>query len=223
LSTQAGKSLKEQNRWQLWLVIAANVVAFYFVLQSDVLSTAGLKGIFATVSNLLPIGLAIVVTTVLNGILKSNVKDRIVFLRWKDTLPGHRAFSKHGPADPRIDMAVLKKLCANKLPTDPADQNRTWYRMYKSVEHHPSVSQVHKDFLLTRDYAGFAAIFLIVFGTAAMLVVQSWRISLGYCAALLFQWLIVRHAASTYGIRFTQTVLAEKFAAAPGKGRGAAS
>jgi hypothetical protein len=222
LSAPAGKSLKEQNRWQLWLVIAANVVAFYFVLQSDVLSTAGLKGIFATVSNLLPIGLAIVVTTVLNGILKSNVKDRIVFLRWKDTLPGHRAFSKYGPADPRIDMAALKKLCANKLPTDPADQNRTWYRLYKSVEHHPSVSQVHKDFLLTRDYAGFAAIFLIVFGTAAVLAVQSWRISLGYCAALLFQWLIVRHAASTYGIRFTQTVLAEKSAAAPGKGRGAA-
>jgi len=58
LSAPAAKSLKEQNRWQLWLVVAANVVVFYFVLQSDALSTAGFKGIFATVSNLLPIGLA---------------------------------------------------------------------------------------------------------------------------------------------------------------------
>jgi hypothetical protein len=115
LSAPAGKSLKEQNRWQLWLILAANVVAFYFVLQSDVLSTAGLKGIFATVSNLLPIGLAIVVTTVLNGVLKSSVKDRLVFLRWKDALPGHRAFSEYGPADPRIDMAALKKLNAVEM------------------------------------------------------------------------------------------------------------
>lgn len=219
MSAPAAKSLKEQNRWQLWLVVAANVVVFYFVLQSDALSTAGFKGIFATVSNLLPIGLAIVVTTVLNGVLPSNAKDRLVFLRWKETLPGHRAFSKYGPADPRVDMAALKKLSANKLPSDPAEQNRTWYRLYKSVEHHPSVSQVHKDFLLTRDYAGFAAIFLVASGTATVVVVQSWRVSLGYCVALLLQLLIVRHAASTYGIRFTQTVLAEK-SAAPGKGRG---
>src|SRR5262249_46153828 len=187
------------------------------------LSTDGLKGMFATASNLLPIGLAIVVTTVFNGVLTSNIKDRLVFLRWKETLPGHRAFSQYGPADPRIDMATLKKLCGNRLPSDPAEQNRTWYRLYNSVEHHPSVSQVHKDFLLTRDYAGFAAILFIVFGAAAVVVVQSWRISLGYCAALLLQWLIVRHAASTYGIRFAQTVLAEKSAAVPGKGRGAAS
>ena len=220
MSAPAGKSLKEQNRWQLWLVIAANVVALYFVLQSDVLSTAGLKGIFATVSNLLPIGLAIVVTTVLNGVLRSNVKDRLVFLRWKDTLPGHRAFSEYGPADPRVDMVALTKLCANKLPSDPSDQNRTWYRLYKSVEHHPAISQVHKDFLLTRDYAGFAVIFLVVFGSTALIVVQSWLMSLGYCAALFLQWVIVRHAASIYGIRFTQTVLAEK-SAAPGKGRAA--
>jgi len=220
LNAPAGKSLKEQNRWQLWLVIAANVVVFYFVLQSDTLGTAGLKGILATVSNLLPIGLAIVVTTVLNGVLTSNAKERLVFLRWNDTLPGHRAFSEYGPADPRVDMVALKKLCGSKLPSDPAEQNRTWYRLYKSVEHHPAVSQVHKDFLLTRDYAGFAAIFLVVFGSTALVVVQSWRMSLGYCVVLLLQLLIVRHAASTYGIRFTQTVLAEK-SAAPGKGRGA--
>jgi hypothetical protein len=220
LSAPAGKSLKDQNRWQLWLVIAANVVAFYFVLQADTLSTVGLKGLFASVSNLLPIGLAIVVTTVLNGVLKSSAKDRLVFLRWKEALPGHRAFSAHGPADPRIDMAAVKKLCGNKLPSDPAEQNLMWYRLYKSVEHHPSVSHVHKEFLLTRDYAGFAAIFFVAFGVAAMLTVQSWRISLCYCAALFLQWLVVRHAASTYGIRFTQTVLAEK-SAAPGKARGA--
>jgi len=209
----AAKSLKDQNRWQLWLVIVANVVAFYVVLQYDVLSTAGFKAMFATVSNLLPIGLAIVVTTVLNGILSSSAKERLVFLRWNQTLPGHRAFSKHGPADSRIDMTAVAALCGGNVPSDPAEQNRTWYRLYKSVEHHPSVSQVHKDFLLTRDYAGFAAIFLVVFGITAVSFVQSWRMALGYCAALALQFLIVRHAAATYGVRFTQTVLAEKSAA----------
>jgi hypothetical protein len=221
-TSAAGKSLKEQNRLQLWLVIAANVVVFYFVLQWDTLSTDGLRGLFATVSNLLPIGLATAVTTVLNGVLTARTKERLVFLRWRNALPGHRAFSEYGPADPKVDMAALKKLCGNKLPSDPAEQNLTWFSLYKSVENHPAITQVHKDYLLTRDYAGFAAIFLVVFGATAVAVVQSWRVSLGYCGVLLIQFLIVRHSARTYGIQFIQTVLAQK-SAAPAKRRGASA
>ncbi len=31
----AGKSLKDQNRWQLWLILAANVVALLAVQNAD--------------------------------------------------------------------------------------------------------------------------------------------------------------------------------------------
>jgi hypothetical protein len=153
---KAAKSLKEQNRWQLWLTTAANAVALYAVCQSDAFAAQGFRALFDQASNLLPVGLAVVVTTVANGLLPSAVKDRLVFLRWRHALPGHRAFSRSAPSDPRIDMARLKRALGNKLPADPEQENRTWYRLYKEVETKPAVRQVHQDFLLMRDYAGMA-------------------------------------------------------------------
>jgi len=32
------------------------------------------------------------------------------------------------------------------LPTDPVEQNRTWYRMYKSIENDLAVRQAHRDY-----------------------------------------------------------------------------
>ena len=105
-----------------------------------------------------------IVTTVANGLISAEAKARLVFLRWRHALPGHRAFSKYAASDPRIDVAKLKKVCGNKFPEDPVEQNRTWYRLYKAVEGNPSVVQVQRDFLLMRDYAALAALFAVVFG-----------------------------------------------------------
>jgi hypothetical protein len=91
-------------------------VVFYTVVQSGAIATAGWKGIFTATSNLLPIGFAFIVTSVTNGLLSANMKARLVFLRWMYALPGHRAFSKYALADPRIDLARLKKSLGNKLP-----------------------------------------------------------------------------------------------------------
>jgi hypothetical protein len=55
------KSLKDQNRWQLWLTIAANALVFYAVAQSEVFATSGLKGLVTEATNLLPVSLAIVI------------------------------------------------------------------------------------------------------------------------------------------------------------------
>ena len=32
---EGGKSLKEQNRWQLWIIVAANALFLYGVIQAD--------------------------------------------------------------------------------------------------------------------------------------------------------------------------------------------
>jgi hypothetical protein len=74
----------------------------------------------------------------------------------------------------------------------------------------PAVQQVHRDFLLLRDYAGLAALFLIGFGAAALFVVAPWKVLAFYRGFLIIQFLVVRHAAATYGIRFVCTVLAQK-------------
>src|SRR5712671_5918274 len=56
---------------------------------------------------------------IVNGLLSAETKARLVFLRMKDALPGHRAFSKYAASDPRVDISNLKKICGNKFPDDP--------------------------------------------------------------------------------------------------------
>ncbi len=214
-TTAPAKSLKEGNRVYVGLVIAANLLVLYTVAQTGTISVAGLKALFTEATNLFPVGIAFIIATVANGLLSADMKHRLVFLRWKNVLPGHRAFSEYAAADPRIDLDKLKKACGNKFPEDPVEQNRQWYGLYKTVENYPSVLQVQGDFLLTRDYAALAALFLVVFGAVALIFVPSWQVSLGYCFFLVVQFVAVRQAASTYGIRFVKTVLAEK-AAKPG-------
>jgi hypothetical protein len=208
------KSLKEGNRVYVGLIVIVNALLLYAVAQESTISIIGLKALFTESTNLLPVGFALIVTTVANGLLSADTKGRLVFLRWKHTLPGHRAFSKYAASDPRIDMAKLKKACGSAFPDDPVDQNRTWYRLYKTVEGNPSVLQVQRDFLLMRDYAGLAALFVVAFGAVALVAISSWRVSLTYCLFLLVQFVLVRQAASTYGARFVTTVMAETAATA---------
>lgn len=204
------QKLKEQNRRQLWLIIAANAVVFYAACQWSTFELSGIKAALTGAANLLPVSLAVVVTTIANGILNSATKERLVFLRWKDVLPGHRAFSVHAKADPRIDFTRLQRACGNKVPSDPKEQNSLWYRFYLEVQDVPAVLQVHRDYLLLRDYTGLAALFLVGFGIAALFLVAPWKAFGVYFGVLLLQLIVVRHAAATYGVRFVCTVPAQK-------------
>jgi hypothetical protein len=206
----SSQKLKEQNRRQLWLVIAVNAVVFYGASQWETFELSGLKAALASAANLLPVGVAVVVTTVADGLLSSRMKERLVFLRWHHALPGHRSFSVYAKADPRIDFTRLERACGNKVPTAPEDQNSLWYRFYLEVQDVPAVQQVHRDFLLLRDYTGLAALFLIGLGIAALFLVAPWKAFGAYLGILVLQLIVVRQAAATYGVRFVCTVLAQK-------------
>jgi hypothetical protein len=144
------------------------------------------------------------------GLLSADLKARLVFLRWKRALPGHRAFSVYAKKGPRIDFVRLQRALGNKLPADPEAENAAWYRFYLEVQNVPAVQQVHRDFLLLRDYTGLATLFLIGFGLAAFIVVATWKVFTFYLGFLVIQLIVVRHSAATYGIRFVCTVLAQK-------------
>lgn len=209
---EAGKSLKEQNRWQLWIIVAANSLFLYGVVQVNAITAAGVRRAFTDAQNLVPVGLALVIATVLNGLLSPDMKVRLVFLRWRHALPGHRAFSKYAVRDPRITVSALEKLYGSPLPVDPVEQNRAWYRLYRTVENDPAVRQVHRDFLLLRDYTGLCAVFIAFYGAAGLYTIPSMKTGLIYLLALAGQYLVVRQAASTYGIRMVTTVLARRAA-----------
>jgi len=206
------KSLKEQNRWQIAIVVVVNSLFLYGVVQANAIELDGFRSIFSDAQKLVPVGCAVVIATVLNGILNADAKARLVFLRWYDALPGHRAFSEYASADPRIDLAALTKMQGFVFPVDPRDQNRAWYRIYKTVENEPAVVQVHRDFLLLRDYTGLSALFIVFYGAAGLYAIPSTKISAIYLLLLILQYCVVRQAASHYGIRLVTTVLAQKTA-----------
>lgn len=206
------KSLKEQNRWQIWLIVAANSLFLYGVVQANAIEVLGLSAIFKNVGNLLPVGIALIAATVLNGLLSANTKATLVFLRWQNALPGHRAFSQYAKSDPRIDLDALGQLHGSPLPNDPVEQNRVWFRMYKTVENTPAVLQVHRDFLLLRDYTGLAVLFVVFFGAVGVYAIETSKTAGLYLVLLVIQYLFVRQAASNYGIRMVTTVLSEKVA-----------
>lgn len=207
---ETGKPLKDQYRWQLWIIVAINTLFLYGVAQANAIKVDGLRAIFIGAQNLLPVGVALIVATVLNGLLSADAKGRVVFLRWHHALPGHRAFNELAARDPRIDVAVLEKIHGGPLPTDPVEQNRTWYRMYKSIENDPAVRQAHRDYLFMRDYTGLCTVFIFLYGAVGMFTIPSMRVGLMYLAVLAAQFMLVRQAACNYGTRFVTTVLARK-------------
>ena len=211
-SGESGKSLKDQNRWQLWIIVAANSLFLYGVVQANAIKVAGLRAAFKDAQNLVPVGLALVIATVLNGLVSADMKARLVFLRWHHALPGHRAFSKYAGRDPRIDLSALEKLHGSPLPVEPVEQNRAWYRIYKTVENDHAVRQVHGDFLLLRDYTGICAVFIVLYGAAGLYTIPSMKIGLIYLLVLVAQYLLVRQSAANYGIRLVTTVLARRAA-----------
>jgi hypothetical protein len=209
--------LKDQNKPQLWLAMAANAVAIYAAAQWTDVTAFGLRGLLHGVIHLLPVGLAVLFTTVATSLIDVETKYRLVFLRWRHALPGHRAFTEYGPRDPRVDMSKVERLLGNKLPSDPDEQNAVWYGLFKRVENEPPVLGVHRDFLLLRDYAALAALFVPVFGGAAAFAVRPPAVLAVYMGLLLLQLFIVRAAASNCGKRFVATVLAEASSICPPK------
>lgn len=216
------KSLKDQNRAALWTTIAVNLAALYGFSQYEAVSTAGLKGLVAGATGLVPMAVALIATTLANGFLSAETKARLVFLRWRHALPGHRAFSVFAVSDPRINVEALRKLLGKDWPTTPEDENRAWYRFFKETENDPVILWAHREFLFTRDYAGFAVLFLVMFGAAAAFTVRPASVLAVYLAFLVLQLVIARHVAATYGNRLVCTVLARRGATpvkAPVSGR----
>lgn len=209
----SSKSLKDQNRWHLWLLIAVNSAAFYAALNFSGFESLGFRALIGSATQLLPVGLAAVLTTVANGLLSADMKARLVFLRWHHPLPGNRAFSRYAQQDPRIDQVRLAQLVDMNSMSTPEVENAAWYRLYKEVQNDPSVQHVHREFLLLRDYVGLSALFLIGFGGVALFTAEPVRVSIVYSLLLAAQFMVVRHAAATYGIRLVTTVLAIKSSA----------
>lgn len=205
----AKKLLKAQNQIYLWGFILLNAAAMiwaYLGLELDVtqLISAGGKKSGAPVLA----GLASpVVVAVLNAVLSSQQKAKLIFWRWRDALPGHRAFTELGPQDPRVDMKALAARIGTP-PETPREQNLAWYALLK--KHEPAsvlIAEYHRLFLLMRDLATIAFLFFLC-AIVALPVATTPSIALSYAAVCAGVYLLLRLSAVHQGEALVTNVLA---------------
>lgn len=218
LSNESGSkllptSLKASNQNLLAIVLIANLAVFYLLASSGALLAGEFRALIDQWQTMLPAALVLVLVGIANAQLSPLAKARVVFWRWLHPLPGAEAFTTHGPADARVDMAALAQ-GHGPLPTDPAAQNKLWYRLYKTVENEPSVLQAHREYLFARDYAAIALLLVPLLGAAGFVLFDLRSTAIIYVALLVIQYLLVQRAASGHGVSLVTNVLALKGAGA---------
>lgn len=143
---------------------------------------------------------------VLVYILPVGIKHRIIFLRWRNPLPGCRVFTVLCRHDDRIVIDDLIKEYG-QLPTAPDKQNSLWYKIYKSKQEDVVVRSSHGRWLLFRDLFSIGIILsvpsiLYTFWFASTRTAILFAIS--YLTLLAALWICARNT----GTRFTCNVLA---------------
>lgn len=182
-------------------LVASNGMSTFWVSIRDRISELGARG--SLFCFLTPLVLAVAC-----GLLPASWKATLVFWRFRNALPGCRAFSEFAKRDPRIDESLLLKQL-DKVPSSARDENATWYRWYKVVQDHVIVKESHKQFLLNRDLTGIAFLFCI-FGTPALIPAGSSVLNTCvYAAITTLQFIILSVVARNHGNRFVCNVMAE--------------
>lgn len=196
--------LKAQNVTWIWAVVAADALALAAVAFPSSLDQAAslLAG-----SRIAGVAIAPVIVLLLTSLLPSDVKASLVYWRVSEVLPGHRAFSVHAHADPRVDVDGLRAK-VGEFPASPREQNTLWYRLFKEVDGKPEVAQAHRHFLLFRDVAALSLLLLVV-AAIALQFLEASSSSVWFAAALLaVQYLATATAARFHGVRLVRNVLA---------------
>lgn len=205
MKNSSERSLKSLNMKWLVLLAVADVLAVLFFVAPELIKGVSLTQIGA--GRVLTTTVMPVVVLLIINVLPHNVKSALVYWKPFGVLPGTEAFTKYGPADPRIDMAELERN-VGALPTDPAGQNAKWFKLYKPIQNEPEVAEAHKLFLMYRDMA-VMSLALIVLVPAALSVVSAPSSRLWIAAgAFAAQYVVTALSARWSGIRFVCNVLA---------------
>jgi hypothetical protein len=195
-------ALKAANiKWLLMLAVLDAAVVL-FVAAPGLVSAGTVAILRAGASTLIP-----VVVLLLTGLLSHEIKARLVYWKLSSPLPGSAAFTRHAPADARIDMKALAKNFG-ALPTDPDEQNSKWYKLYRQVGDDPAVAHAHKLYLMYRDMAAMSLLMTPL--VPAVLWYAGAAPGSGWMAGGLFalQYLVSAVSARHSSTRFVCNVLA---------------
>lgn len=208
-----GKSLKEQNAGLIRATMIGHMLAFVWI-AAEPLRFLKLDG--ATVVSRLEaaaapgtaaLGLIVVASLLLLGMINPSWRDRLIHWRWRHPLPGCRAFTRVGPASSHVDMDVLETKYG-PLPSDEAEQNRLFYRIYRDHRDDVGVLDAHGRYLAVRDIGTITALVMLVLPWLAWWASGNAVKSFAYGIALLVVYGLSAVASKNYSWRMVQHVLA---------------
>jgi hypothetical protein len=153
------------------------------------------------------LGLIVIASLILLGLIPPNWRDRLIHLRWHHPLPGARAFTVVGPTSSHVDMTALQSKLGF-LPTDPATQNQLFYRIYKPLRDDVSVCDPHRRYLAARDIGTITALLIVPLPILALVINDNIGRSAIYGVCLLAAYVLSAVSAKNYGWRMVQHVLA---------------
>jgi len=210
------QSLNELNLPGLLALSGLNLAVFAFLCSFDAKALSTWAQAWAL---LLPAGIGLAMVRVVNGLLDGQQKNFLVFGRWTNQFPATRAFSVYILRDERIKKIenLAQKLGLTELPSDAAQQESTWYTIYRTVEDLPAVKQAGRNFLFTRDYAAISFIMLLLLGIAACFTMP-WTRAPFYWLGLLFQYALAVRATWVYAIELVQNAIVSKATEKPSAG-----
>ena len=199
------KNLKQSNTVNLWLFFTFNIIVYtlFFYPEFTTLFGGDLKSVLTFRSS--GIVIAPIILFVINGVLTSDQKAFLVYWKFKNTLPGHRAFTKYALEDPRVDLNRMIQL-HGPLPRIPKVQNTLWYKIYRTNKDEVTVQSSHKAFLLGRDLCVQAFLFLLL--SIVMLFISSVDHPWIYCLITFLEFLLMIRLAQNHGRQFVRNVLA---------------
>lgn len=206
-------SLKAQNAWLIRAVLGVHFVGFAYVAFEPVVAMQlGSQSVPEEIKSILAPGslslAAIVVAKLfLLGLVPGIWRDRLIHWRWKNPLPGSQAFSKIGPADPRVNMAAINA-AYGPLPTDQSDQGRLFYKIYSTYSNAVGVLDAHKSYLAARDIAMINLILVVLLPGFALWATGDGIRTIGYTGVLFICYFLAASAARVYGGRLVENVLA---------------
>lgn len=203
--------IKSENRKWLILYLLLHIVVFALfasLINFDLTNADQLVSKLKNPQGFIPLTAAILII-VLEGLFKNSVKEFMVFWRLKNILPGHRAFSKIGPNDSRINMERVKTLFPDGLPVDPKKQNSEWFQLYREYQDELQVFYSHKTFLLTRDLASLTVVFIPLSIFGHFLLGSTPHMIVYHLSILVILFVGISLAARHYGERFVANVLVE--------------
>lgn len=206
-------SLKEKNAGLIRAAMIGHIIAFAWI-AADPLRLLSMDGHAfaarldaAAAPGTAAVGLIVIASLLLLGMINPNWRDRIIHWRWRDPLPGCRAFTGIGPQSSHVNMAVIDAHFG-PLPTECDEQNKLFYKIYREHRDDIGVLDSHGRYLAARDIGTITAILAISLPWLAWWATGNFWRSAAYGATLLATFGFCAIAAKNYSWRMVQHVLA---------------